>query len=151
MLLVGSSFDIIGNKIAEWRRVKTGLLTHPPFSAMAWVDKRGEIELAIIFNDYTKYSIEGHIYGPNKFNISKFRAILRYTFIQMGCLHLRAKPKSTDLFMCRSLERLGFKKEAILSQYYGLYEDAIVYKFLAKDALKWIKIDAKWSRSSECS
>lgn len=142
--ITGNSNDDSGRVIGAWHHHQTNEYFAPPYSAIAWLDKDGKIIFSAIFNDYhgPESSIEFHICG--KLNIFKrgiYRKILDYSFNELECTVLRAKPRRSHKIVIQSLPRLGFTLEAELESYYGASpdNDALVFKLKREQASDWLK------------
>lgn len=135
-MICGTHETDIGRSLAEWFGRKTGKPPVPPYSAMGWTDREGYLTGVALFHDYNGANIEFHFVG--KMGRHSLREAMRYPFVQLGALRLTAKPYRSNTDLIRIVEKLGFEKEGEMKNYYGLDEDAIVYRLDKAAAQKWI-------------
>lgn len=129
--------------VAEW--VGNGLRKpiHPPYTAIGWVDERGNIRAGAVFNQWNGSNIEVTIYGPRGFGKDAIKSVFRYAFTQLRANRLTATTERANKTMQRILPRMGFKFESVQPKYYGPHRknDGIVFRML-RDECRWINEDS---------
>lgn len=143
IILKGTSLDEIGCSLANWFIRESGNNILPPFSAMGFMTKDGDIKGVAVFNDFNSSNVEIHLHAPKCICKQTYKAVLKYVFNELKCNRLTAKPYRSNKRLLRLLPRLGFEYECILHQYYGAkpQEDAIVHKITPKNASFWIEVE----------
>lgn len=138
-MISGTDKDTVGLFIGGWFSNKTNNVLAPPYSAIAWLEDN-QIALAAVFNDYTNYNIQAHLYGPKKLTKVCLKNIYNYVFKELKCKRLTAQPKRNNKKLLQLLPRIGFKYEATLKNYYGPFrsDDAIVLVLTEETAVKWL-------------
>ncbi len=129
------------NEVARVVGEGLGVVIHPPFVAIGVVDDRNRLMGGMVFNNYTKASVEITVYGPRCMKRGVIRAAMHYAFIQLGVLNLRARTKRSNARMRKILPKLGYRFEATLDQYYGpsRANDALLFRIARPQADKWLK------------
>ena len=138
--ITGTSLDSVGKMIGEWFSVKTDLNVSGAYSAIGWV-KDGKIVAAALFNDYTKFSIEVHFFGPGFLNRKTIGDIMKYVFLQIGCSTLIAKVDRKGDEFKEFVSRIGFKYLCVIPKYFGTTKDKDAIMFYASQDMvkRWIK------------
>lgn len=127
--------------------VATGLqrTIHPPYTALGWVQERGEnwrLIGGVVFNDYNGHNMEATIYWDGPMTRQPIVETLQYVFDQCKCGRLTVKTKFSNARMRRILPRLGFLMEASLKNFFGdgngRGNNALVYRMERAQAEKWL-------------
>lgn len=128
--------------VASWAAQHLGVRFIPPFTCLGVVDDDGVLVGAIVFNGFNGFNIEATVYGPACAKRGILRAVLNYTFKQLGCLRLTCRTKLRNKHISRQLTRLGFKYEGTLKNYFGpdRGDSAVVYALFPQNAAKWLNV-----------
>jgi hypothetical protein len=126
--------------VADYVSQQIGLSIHPPYTAIGFVNPDRGLFGGAVFNSYNGANIEITVYCPN---VSRgiIRAIVRYGFVQLGCLRMTAKTRRSNKRTCRVLPKIGFQFEAAQRNFFGPQkaDDAIVYRLDRDVALsRWL-------------
>ena len=109
----------------------------------AWLtnlSKDGEIQAVVVYTRFSPFNCEMSVAsnGNRKwFSRECARAWFGYPFNQMKVRRVSAVTETSNLSSIRMLEKLGFVKEATLSNWFG-DTDGVLYRMLEKDC-KWIR------------
>jgi hypothetical protein len=137
MLIVGTHETAEGRLIAAWyARARNVAPFYPPYSAMAWTDKGGDIVAVSLFTGYNGANIDAHLVIKNPgFTPKVRRQIYRYVFQQMRCLRLTGYVPSSNTRLVKLVHGLGWRLEGALDYYFGPHEGdtALIYGLHAKD------------------
>lgn len=138
--ITGSSQTELGIYIGSWYQQKIQDNIYPPYSCIGFLDKKGELRGAALFNNYNKHNIDIHLYTPKCFTKNNIRAVYRYAFLDLKCSRLTAIVKQNSIMdELLSKKSLSFKFESLLDSYFGKDIHAKIYYLTPELASKWIK------------
>lgn len=143
--IYGDFTNSVGLLIASYFTRNTGYPITGPFSAMAWVNKDGDMLGQAIFTDYTGANIDIHIYGPKCITRKTIRDVYNYVFKRCNCERLTAKLYCDNERLSRLLSRLGFVYECTQEKYFydkkrNLIVDSLVYKLTKDNIPQWVNV-----------
>ena len=125
-----------GEEVARWVWNRVGVRT----SEYAAIGLKGErITAGVVFTRYSPGAgIELTIAGAGAWAVPEFfRAVFRYTFVQLDCKRATAIVASKNIRSRRLCERLGFVQEGVLK--YGFKDDDSVIYGMYKENCRWIQ------------
>lgn len=104
------------------------------------LDGNGNLIAGAVFNGYTGFDINLTAYGKNCGRPGFLRAVLRYVFDQLKCLHVSAKTRRSNTHVQSLMRRSGFKFKCILEQHYGPNrdDDAVYFRLSKDDAQRFL-------------
>lgn len=124
--------------VIAWAKARHGLEFFPPCVAVGLAEG-GALIGAIIFNNYTRSSIELSVAGETRaFTPRVVRWCFRYVFGQLGCVRATLRTAKRNRPVRDLILRLGFRPEGKLRRYYGT-DDAMIYGLLREEAGRWWK------------
>jgi len=126
--------------IAELVGTLLGQPIHPPYTAIGFADHRGNICGGGVINSYNGSNIEVTIYLP-RMSRDAIKIMLAYVFLQLNCNRLTGTTKNSNIQAKKALEKLGFKYEAVLKDWFGpgKANAGVMYRMDRKTALKkWL-------------
>lgn len=125
--------------IAKFVGSTLGITLHPPLSAIGFA-RNDKLIGGAVFNQFNGSNIEVTLVCP-MLSRETIRALVRYAFVQLGCLRMTAKTKRSNKRTCQILPKIGFQYEAVLRRFFGpqTADDAIVYRLDRDLALsRWL-------------
>jgi RimJ/RimL family protein N-acetyltransferase len=124
--------------LARWAGDRLGIADFGPYTAIGVVH-RGEVVAAAIYNNYRPPNIDITFASasPRWASRGAIRAMLRYPFVQLGCMRLTAVTQAQNAPARAFLHRLGFCQEGVHPDALPS-GDAVSYGLLARDAARWI-------------
>ncbi|MBX4869320.1 GNAT family N-acetyltransferase [Rhizobium bangladeshense] len=117
-------------EIAAWVGARIGVEFHPPYTALAHVD-RGRIIAGFVFNAWTEHDIEISL-AADRLSLTLMRAVYDYVVRQLGCRRATARTRADNSDAQRLLERLGAQPEGRQRGYFGDC-DALLYAIMKED------------------
>ncbi len=112
-------------------------------SASIGIVKDAKLIAGIVFNHYYGNDIQATIasISPDWANRIILGRIFSYPFLQLNCRRLTAQTRSSNYKAVEFLERLGFKKEGQLRQWYD-DDDALIFGMIKPECI-WINKKVK--------
>lgn len=91
----------------------------------------------IVYTDTTKTTTNVHIHAPGCLNRTTLKLMLHYPF-DLGLEKIFGTIGSHNETACRNAEKIGFKLEHTLEDYYATGVDMKIYCLTKSNAQKWI-------------
>jgi RimJ/RimL family protein N-acetyltransferase len=124
--------------VAAWAKARHGMEFFPPSLAVGLAEN-GTLVGAIVFNNYTRSSIELSVAGETRaFTPRVVRWCFGYVFGQLGCARATLRTAKRKRRVRDLILRLGFRPEGKLRRYYGT-DDAMMYGLLKDEAGRWLR------------
>lgn len=127
--------------VASWISERVGAPISPPYTALGWIDDEAALRVGFVFY---RYEVGGNIdftlAASGRLTRGILGAVADYVFNHAGCRRMTSRPLMANERHCRLLERAGFKREAVLSDYYGEGEHAVQYRLLKRQC-RWLSSD----------
>ena len=117
-----------------------GVTIHPPYTAIGFADHRGDICGGAVFNSYNHSNIDLTIYLP-RMDRTAIKTIIAYVFVQLDCNRMTARTKNSNAQAKRAMEKVGFKFEAVLKDWFGTGKKnaGVMYRLDKQTALeRWL-------------
>lgn len=142
--LMGNCNDDIGKSICAWYVSQGNKPVTGPFSAIGFLDNKGNLKGAAILLNYNEANIEVHLYAPKCFTRNSIKAVFDYVFNFLKCTRLTAIPERKNKNLIKIMGRLGFIYEYNLVGWYGKEKEneGVIFRMEPKHATKWIKLNA---------
>lgn len=118
-IITGAHFNTEGTAIGLWLADKLQWNITPPFTAIAFIDDNDKLSAAFVFTDYNKSNIDIHGFSHIGLTRKQLRAIIKYVFVQLKCVRLTSKVNDSQNNLKNILPRIGFEKEATLTNFFG--------------------------------
>jgi len=123
--------------VAAWASSRLGTAIVRPYVAIGVGDGSG-LHAAMVFNDFTGANIEITVASdPNGWTRQAVREAFAYPFRQAGCRRLTMRTRADHAVMLDIADRLGFRREGVLREFYDDGCDAIVFGLLRSEC-RWI-------------
>ncbi|MBP2442842.1 GNAT family N-acetyltransferase [Rhizobium leguminosarum] len=116
--------------IAAWVGQKIGVSFHPPYTALAHVD-RGRVIAGYVFNVWTEHDVEVSL-AADRLSLTLMRAAFGYVVNQLGCRRATFRTRADNISAQRALDRLGARLEGRQTAYFGDC-DALLYGIMKED------------------
>ncbi|KPH10291.1 N-acetyltransferase [Rhizobium acidisoli] len=116
--------------IAAWVAGRIGVSFHPPYTALAHVD-RGRIIAGFVFNVWTAHDVEVSL-AADRLTRTLMRSVFHYVVHQLGCRRATARTQADNLDAQTMLARLGARLEGRQQAYFGDC-DALLYAIMKED------------------
>lgn len=126
--------------IAEIVGKLLGQTIHPPYTAIGFTDHQGNLCGGAVFNSYNGSNIDLTVYLPRT-DRAAIKVIVAYVFVQLECNRLTARTKTTNVRAKKALEKIGFKFEAVLKNWFGpgKQNSGVMYRLDKQTALeRWL-------------
>lgn len=125
-------------QVAAWVSERIGRLIEPPFTAIGFTGEDGR-GVGVVFNDYVPGgNIEMTVAAERPFTRGMFAVIARYVFGELGCCRLTVRTMKSNTAVCDMAKRIGFVREATLTDFFGPGEHAELFRMLRKDCKRWL-------------
>lgn len=141
-VVYGNSFSSEAFSAVTYYRNVTGRTPSTPFAFIMFKNSIF-IDGVVLYNNYfTDGNIDIHLEINAKsgiYNRKRISQVLSYPFNQLKCTRITGNLRSDNTTLINIAERLGFKLEAQLKNYFGEGIDNMVYSATRQDLAKWIK------------
>ena len=140
-IVCGTWRDALGQYLAARFGGRAEFTIDTTYTVIGFISKR--IDCIALFTDYTGSNIELHLVSEGGLNRTIMKTVGNYVFNQLKCNRLTVKTRVSKSAVTDIYDKVGFKYEATLKNYYGSnqVEDALQYVLTREDAVKWIKLD----------
>lgn len=138
-LIYGRDEEVAAWAAQRLNRPGMARLTAPfvrPFTAIG-VERDGEIVGALVFNVFTGPDIEVTLVGDRIWTRAIIRAASHYVFRQLKCVRLTVTIQAANDWHERIAERLGFVREGVVRDKFGIGQDGILMGMLREEC-RWI-------------
>jgi len=126
--------------IAKIVGAQLGLNIIPPYTAIGFADANGNLCGGAVFNSYNKSNIDVTVYLP-RMDRTAIQTMVAYVFVQLECNRMTARTKNSNVRTKKVLEKLGFKFEAVLKDWFGTGKKnaGVMYRLDKQTALeRWL-------------
>lgn len=129
--------------VAMWAGANLGVQFQEPYTAYGFTDAAGNIDGAVIFNDYyPSGNVELTYFGPRSLSPRVVLFMARFCFEQLRVSRVTAKTKRSNALVRRLLPKFGFAFECTQKRYFGPEkgDDALVFFMDRNAASRWLRI-----------
>lgn len=129
--------------VALWAGANLGVRFQEPYTAYGFTDANGNIDGAVILNDYYKMgNVEITYFGPRSLSPRIVAFIARFCFEELQVMRVTAKTKRSNAVVRRLLPRFGFAFECTHKRYFGPEkgDDALVFFMDKNAASRWLHV-----------
>lgn len=137
-------------RIGRWVREKAGG-DYTPGDACIAVERDDELVVGVTYDSYTgtNICIHSRCDDPKTPSRKFYWMIFDYPFNQLKVTCVRGLVASSNIAAQQINERLGFRVEAVLADYFP-DDDAIIYVLRRSDC-KWLKLSDRYSSLREAA
>jgi RimJ/RimL family protein N-acetyltransferase len=128
-------------EICQWAGQQLGMRFQPVgLPTTIGIVRNGKIVGAALYSNYEHPNIVGTFVttSPNWASRQVIKEIFHYPFVQLGCKRVTGMIEENNATAREFFERLGFKQEARLEDWFTSGA-GICYALFAKDAARWLK------------
>lgn len=113
---------VTDDRVARFVGAHVGAIIYPPYTCMG-IEKDGQIIAGAVFNCFTGHDVEVTIAGHG-WTLGFTRAVGRYVFDQLKCIRMQVTTEQEAV--AGFAERLGFKREGVLRNKFGVGRNGII-------------------------
>ncbi|MND34761.1 hypothetical protein D3C80_253830 [compost metagenome] len=128
--------------VAGWAGANLGVRFQEPYTAYGFTDANGNIDGAVVFNDYYPGgNVEVTYFGPRSLSRSVILFMARFCFDELKATRVTAKTRRSNCVVRRLLPKGGFAFECTQRRYFGPEkgDDALVFVMTRENAARWLK------------
>lgn len=124
--------------VEDWYRKITGHRPKGKYMFMAGKNNENNIVSAVLYSDYTGYSVTMDVCAPRALTRKLVREMWDYPFNQMKVHKVFGYIDARNTLSIRTFERMGCKKETELKDFFGDGIHRLVYTATKEDVAKWV-------------
>ena len=123
---------------ADTLRVVRFVQAHQPLALVEnmkaiGLERDGELVAGVVYEGYNGHNIWMHIAIAERITKDSLRYAFHYPFVELGCSRVSGYVQAKNSKACSLCERLGFRREAILSGAASDGGDVIIYTMKKKE------------------
>lgn len=136
----GGRYDYTNAKeFEDWYTKTTGcVLDNRKYTYIIGRDTRRQIRSAVIYSDYTKYSITMDIYAPKALTRGLIEEMWDYPFNQLKVKKVFGFIDDKNTLSIKTFEKMGCRLEGRFIDFFGEHHDRLVYVATKEDVKKWV-------------